>query len=551
MTGGETPIRRVRALLEAGRAEEAQQLLTSALRERGDDVQLLELLADCRLRSDRAGDAARILTRCMELAPTRSNAYFSLAELLERAGRPADVLAVYTSLSAALPDLAIAHFNRGVYLRRLGRLDEAVGAYRRAIALGIECPAEVWSNLGVILGELERHDEARGAFARALEADSAWVPALYNLGLLHEEFGERAAAFELFERVLTIDPDYHDALARIAHGSTSPDRDDSLIVRLRATLDRDDLLPGARETLTFALGKVLDSCGRYDEAFAAFVSGNAIARHRVEPYDRDANERDNAALRNCFDAQWLRRVNGVSQAPLVFVCGMWRSGTTLLQRMLGAHPALAPGGEITYFSARLDNAAAIQRRAAFAADESALYALGRGYLELIEQRFPGPRRIIDKRPDNWRHLGLLHGIFPQARFIVLRRDPLDTCLSVFFQQFGDELRYAVDLSDIAHYLRGCRDVLRYWKTLFPHRILEVQYERLVAQPEQVLQEACAFLELPWDAGMLEFSTRNDRVRTASVWQVREPLNVKSVGRAQRYAKHLSALVGALGDERDE
>jgi hypothetical protein len=170
---------------------------------------------------------------------------------------------------------------------------------------------------------------------------------------------------------------------------------------------------------------------------------------------------------------------------------------------------------------------------------------------LLQQRFPGSRRVIDKRPDNWRHLGLLHGLFPEARFIVMRRDPLDTCLSIFFQQFGDELRYASDLGDIAHYLRGCGEVLRHWQALFPQRIFDVQYERLVTQPELVLREVCAFLELPWDPRVLDYPTRNDRVRTASVWQVREPLHVQSVGRSNRYANHLRAIVEALGGARDE
>jgi tetratricopeptide (TPR) repeat protein len=491
----------------------------------------------------------RELARGIEVAPTVSETYFRLADLLERLGRPADVLTVYVNLCAALPDLAVAHFNRGVYLRRFGRLDEAVGAYRRAIALNVEGPAEAWSNLGVIFGELERHAEARAAFAQALDIDPTWIPALYNLGLLHEEFGEREAALELFERVLSIDPDYHDALARIAHARAVRDRDDPLVGRLRAALGRDDLHAGAREALSFALGKVLDDCGCYDEAFAAFGAGNAIARGRGKPYDRDASDRDNAALRDRFGTPWLSRAGSVSTAPLVFVCGMWRSGTTLLERMLGAHPTLVAGGEIAYFSARLEGEGSPERRAAIAADERALASLGRGYLELLRQRFPGARRVIDKRPDNWRYLGLLHGLFPEARFIVMRRDPLDTCLSIFFQQFGDEQRYATDLGDIAHYQRGCDEVLRHWRALFPQRILEVQYERLVTQPEQVLQQVCAFLGLPWDSRMLDFTAHNDRVRTASVWQVREPLHPRSIGRSRPYAKHLRAIVETLGVER--
>ncbi len=466
---------------------------------------------------------------------------------------PADLLEllveVYTRLSAARPQLPIAHFNRAVYLRRLGRLDEAADAYRVAIDLGIDGAADAWSNLGVVLGELERHDEARDAFVQAITVDPKWIPARYNLGLLHEEFGEREAALEQFERVLAIDPEYHDALVRVVHASVGHGTDDALAERVLARLRRTDLSSAAREALSFALGNALDACGRYDEAFAAYSAGNTIARGGAQPYDRDANERNNATLAASFDASWLTGVQSISAAPLVFVCGMWRSGTTLLERMLGGHPALTPGGEISYFSVRMDDESFGWLRSAFAGDPAVLRALGQGYVAMLEQRFPG-RRVVDKRPDNWRYIGLLHGLFPAAKFIVMHRDPLDTCLSIFFQQLdAEQLPYSTDLGDIAHQLRSSRELLRHWKTVVPNQILEVQYEDLVNTPEHTLEEVCRFIDLAWDPRMLDFATQRTRVRTASVWQVRQPLHSRSVGRWRHYQTHLRDIVEMLGEER--
>ena len=178
----------------------------------------------------------------------------------------------------------------------------------------------------------------------------------------------------------------------------------------------------------------------------------------------------------------------------------------------------------------------------------ALRSAAQGYLALLERRFPG-RRVIDKRPDNWRYMGLLHGLFPEAKFVVMHREPLDTCLSIFFQQLdAEQLPYSTDLGDIAHHLRGCRQLLQHWRTLFPNRILDVQYEELVGKPERTLKNVCAFLDLAWDQRMLDFASQPDRVRTASVWQVREPVHVRSVGRWRHYHNHLRDVVEVLGRE---
>jgi Sulfotransferase family len=298
--------------------------------------------------------------------------------------------------------------------------------------------------------------------------------------------------------------------------------------------------------LSFAFGSALEACGRYDDAFDAYAAGNAIVRGRVPPYDRAVGERELAELATRFGVQWLAEPQSVSSASLVFVCGMWRSGTTLLERMLGAHPALTSGGEIAYFTPYTVDDALGSNSGEPA--EAQLRSLGQGYVALLERRFPG-QRVIDKRPDTWRYLGLLHGLFPEAKFVVVQRDPIDTCLSIFFQHLdAEQLPYATDLGDIAHHLRGCRDLVRRWKTLFPNQILEVQYEDLVNRPEATLEAVCRFLGLAWDPRMLEFAAQRSRVRTASVWQVREPVHSRSIGRWRNFRSRVRAITEVLGME---
>jgi tetratricopeptide (TPR) repeat protein len=544
-------IGRVRNLLAAGRADDARALLATAVRQNERDTRLLELFAEFELESQRPVEAAQLLARAIDVDPMRSAAYFRLADVLDSLGRTDEVLSLYTRLCTVQPSLATAHFNRAVYLRRADRLEDALAAYRRAIALGVDGAAEAWSNVGVILGALERHDEARAAFAEALALDPLHVPAHYNLGLLHEEFGEREQAIDRFERVLSIDSGYYDALARIAGARRTTDPADPFIQRLRHALARPGLPAPTREALAFGLGKTLDECGRYDEAFAAYREANSSARTRSHRYDRGAAERYHDGVRAAFDRSWLDRTDPVSMRPLVFVCGMFRSGTTLLEHMLAAHPEVAAGGEIAYFNRQLDDRFAGFPAATAAAPPAQLKTLATGYLDELDRRFPGARLVINKRPDTFRFIGLLHGLFPEARFVVMQRNALDTCLSIYFQQLADELAYSTDLEDTAHYLLQYRSLVRHWQQLLPERIVEVRYEQLVREPRSVLEPLCDFLGLDWREDMQQPRASGSRVRTASVWQVREAVNDRSIGRWRHYARHLDDAVRMLGSEIDD
>jgi tetratricopeptide (TPR) repeat protein len=494
-----------------------------------------------------AGARAQALARLIELTPREPEHYFELAATYERLGMTEDVAEVCRRLTEARPDLAVAHFNLACCLRRLGRLEESLVSHEAALELGIERPEEVWTNIAVILAELHRHGQAREALARALALNADWIPALYDLALWHEEHGDRAVATDLFERILAIDPHYDDALMRLAHMATVGSPHDPLIARLQGALERTGLALPAREGLHFALGKAFDECGSHAQAFIHYRAGNEASRMRLAPYEREASEALFRRLRERFTATWLGSVEPVSDRPLLFVCGMYRSGSTLLEQMLARHPMVTSGGELGWFSAHLARGDA--RWPEYVTPES-LRAAGKGYLDHLESRFPGAVRVSDKRPDNFLYLGLLKALFPRLRVLHTVRDARDVCLSIYFQQFGDALPYAADLGDIAHYLRGYRGLMQHWRGLMPESMLDVDYGRLVAGPEHELREVCRFLGLDWCDGMLDFRESEARVRTASVWQVRQPLYTRSLGRWRHYAGQLGALGDLMTEDAD-
>jgi hypothetical protein len=197
--------------------------------------------------------------------------------------------------------------------------------------------------------------------------------------------------------------------------------------------------------LLFALAKAHDDCSRYEQAFAYYQQGNRYSGKRVGSYDRSGQEALTHQLMEAFFPERLAGLEPVSQVPLIFICGMFRAGTTLLEQQLAAHPQLAAGGEINFFNQQAPLPGALERAA------PQLRALGQAYLDYLQQTFPGGTRITNKRPDNFLYLGLLRALFPQACFIHSRRAPLDTCLSIYFQQFEAPLKWTAELLDIGHY----------------------------------------------------------------------------------------------------
>ncbi len=471
--------------------------------------------------------------------------WLQLTALLEQAGKPGEAEDFYRQLIEQQPELPVARFNFACFLRRRGRLEEALQQHQIALDLGIDQPEEVLSNMGVIHTELRRDGEARSCFDRALAIRPTYLPAMFNLALLHEEFGELPQALELFDRILDQDPGWYDALVRIAHARPVSDPEDPLLRKLRRALRRSNLDPLTRESLHFALGKVLDDCGRFEEAFAQYHLGNVISSDRSLRYDPTGEEERVSRIIAMFTPEWLAAATPVSDRPLVFVTGMYRSGSTLFEQVLAAHPRVAAGGEIEYFNQQL-----LQPGSRFPESLAGLspedwQRLGASYLEYLDRTFPAGAIVTNKRPDAFALLGLLKALFPNARFVHTVRDARDTCLSIWFQQFDGRLSYANDLADIAHHYRQYRRLMAHWRGVLGDSLFDADYDRFVAEPRPVAESLLGFLGLEWHEGCLEPQRTSTRVRTASVVQVRQPLYRRSSGRWRNYEKQLSGLARLL------
>ena len=475
-----------------------------------------------------------------------------LAAQQEDSGRFEEAAATCERVLALEPGRPNTWFNLARLQRFLGRFDAALASYQQALALGISQPEEVHLNRGVIFSDgLRRPDDAERELSTALRLRPDYVPALLNLANLHEDRGQRPQALAAYERLLAVAPDAHEGLARYAslRGIASPG--DPLVARLRGVLDSPSALVADKASIAFALGKLLDGCGAYDDAFAAYLSANRHSRAspgRQAPYDRIGHQKLIDDLIAAFDGKTAGAAERPDEkSPPLFICGMFRSGSTLAEQVLAGHTLVRAGGEIPFFPRLVATQLTPYPATVAGLRPEQRAGIAQRYRDTLAAVAQGAPHVTDKRPDNYLHIGLIKTLFPNARFIHTTRNPLDNALSIFFLHLDPGMGYALDLAHIAHHYREYRRLMAHWKSLYADDILDFDYDLFVRDPRPAVQRLLQFCGLPWEEGCMAFDRVSNAVRTASAWQVRQPLYNGSSGRWKHYSRHLQDLRAALGD----
>jgi tetratricopeptide (TPR) repeat protein len=526
----------------------------------GDVSEFLQL-AQRALGAGRVRDAAAALARAVEAQPGNAILRNNLGVLLEQLGQFEAALASYDAALARDASRADVHCNRANVLKALGR--DPVAGYRAALARD---PNHIRAthNLGVCLRELGQRDDAEPLLRRAVTLAPNSVDALVNLGALLQSKGAPNEALDCYARAAALDPnsaeaaagetmileqrgDFEQACARIAQafaaGPSHPDvavafasvagklrRHEEAIRALEAADARAGVGGDKRQAILFALGKLLDGAGRYAEAWAAFERGNALHPRK---FNRAAFTRMAEEVRARFPAGAFPGAapEGHPSEQPIFIVGMPRSGTTLVEQILASHPEATGAGELPH----IEQLALSGRAPAACAAE---------YLALLDAAGHGARRIADKMPGNFMHLGFIAAMFPRAHIVHIAREPLDTCLSCYFQHFNDGHEYSYDLADLAFVFREYERMMGHWHAL-GLRMLELRYEDIVTAQERETRRLLEFCGLPWDASCLRFHETRRLVRTASYDQVRQPLYARSVGRHRHYEAFIARLRDAL------
>lgn len=529
------------AFAALGRHKEAVSSFRAGLALRPDLAALHNNLGSA-LKSlgDHAGAEASFRA-ALALAPRQPSISFNLAALLIARDRPAEAAALLGEILKIKPNHVETLNNLGVALKNLGQFDAAEARFKRALALAPE-HADTHNNLGTLWHARGVLGKARACYKRALALRPDMARTWCNLGTTEAAFGDLDAARAALRRAIAIDPlvaGYHRNLVDLTRLSEG-DADHQALRQLAAQLDT---LPDAdRIDAHFALAKSYVDCNRPAEAMAHYRAGNALKRAQIV-YDEAATLQELAAIPARFPARWVRAGGGDPAALPIFIVGMPRSGTTLVEQILASLPGVHGGEEMDAFERVLE-----QFPPPETLDAAGLHALGEAYLARLRALAPGATRVTNKVPLNFRHLGLIHRVLPGARIVHLIRDPLDTCFSCFTKLFTGALDFTYDLGELGRYYRAYERVMAHWREALPAGImLDLRYEALVRDFVPEAQRLIAHCGLQWDAKCQGFHLTDRTVRTASLAQVRSPLFTSSIGRSAAFAAALAPLRAALGE----
>jgi tetratricopeptide (TPR) repeat protein len=538
------------ALARRGRLAEAAACYVSALALRPEFTEAHANFGELQLELGQPEMAAASCARALAINPDFAPAHHTLGNALVKLMRLDEALASFRRAVALKPDFTEAHMNLGSALRSIGHLDAAAAGYLRVLALKPEF-APAHAALAGVLRLQRRSEEAENSCRRALEIDPKSTSALVVLAELRADAGRFAQAEELHRRIISVDENALDSWAALAGMRRMTAADGEWLSAAQRLLAAP--LPARRELpLRYAVGKYFDDLGDFDRAFTHYRRANLLSVQCAPPHDRARLARTVDFIIRSHDRSWMDRnqaAENASERP-VFIVGMLRSGTSLAEQILASHPAVYGAGELTFFGAKtapaLANAAAAGHGPDFS--DAELHRLGANYLELLQRLSTGTKRVVDKFPGNFFLLGLIHAALPRARIIHMQRDPRDTCLSIYFQQFEAANTYANDLQDLAHYCGEYRRLMRHWSAILPGDVLlHVPYERLVMDTETWSRRMVDFVGLEWDARCLDFHRTERSVVTASRWQVRQAMSTSSVGRWRNYEHYLGPLAALSPD----
>ncbi len=503
---------------------------------------LANLLSD-QAEYDRAADHAR---RAIELNPRLADAYINLAGVETARQRYFEALRWLDALLMFAPDHAVALAAKALALKKLDRLEEALAAAEKAIAAAPN-NAEARNAQGLVLQALGKFDAALAAFdsAAALPGTVA-EQALVNRAILFMERGDSAAAETAFELAVKTFPRSASAWFNRADFKKFEAGDPAIAAMQSLAEQAGDISHGDKMLLHFALGKAFLDTGESARAFAHLDAGNRMKRAQID-YDAQATSQWMQSIAAAFPAELLRGIGGqgAASAMPVFVLGMPRSGTTLVEQILASHPAIHGAGELSHIQNIVTGLGDFPASVA-ALPAERLRTLGEKYLDQLRKLSGGRPHVVDKMPVNFAYAGLIHLILPGAKIIHCRRDPVDTCLSCYSKLFSAEQAFSYNLAELGAFHRDYQTLMAHWRAVLPaQNFLEVDYEDVVADLEREARRMLEFLGLPWDPACLDFHETKRPVRTASVNQVRQKLYKSSAGRWRKHARHLGPLLQAL------
>lgn len=537
------------ALLRSGQTALAEQLLREICARRDSDPEIWYYLGLIEAHTGRLEHAATSLRTCLKHAPTSVEAMNGLANLYSAQGRLLEAEKLYVKITSLRPDNAQAHYNLGVVLQTQLKLTEAVESYERALLLKPRW-VEANNNLGYAHYNLGELDKAYGAFQAALELRPKYEPSIAGAASILEKRKQHKEAYDLIRPLVDSREASCGVMLVYASICRHIDRCQDAIQQLEIMAAKHQILPTERCQLHFALTRLYDKNGAYDKAFAHATAANKL---KNSSFDRQAFSSMIDTMVGIFHREYkdtLPNSGSRSDRP-VFIVGLPRSGTSLVEQIVAAHPDAYGAGElndipkITNLIPGLFGNKTGYPECIESLQQSHLQKLADHYLATLDKLNPVATRVTDKLPLNFLHLGLISLLFPRARILHCRRDPMDNCLSLFLNDFSGIHEFAYDLEDLGFYYREYLRLMDHWKKVLVIPISDISYEELIRHPDTNFRKIISACGLEWDPQCSTYYESGRYVHTISHEDVTRPLYDSAIGRWMNYRKHLRPLQSSL------
>lgn len=539
------------ALYANGELKAATSFLERAIAQKPDNAEAYYNLGNVLSDQQQLAAAATAYQQAIAIKPDYAKAFSNLGAVCKDQGKLDTAIANLEMALRIDPDHLEALITLGVTLKSKGRLEEAVANLNRAVTINPN-HAEAHCNLGAILTDLGQLDQAGKSLQKAILLKENHAEAYNNLAVVLKVQGQLQPAEENLKKAIACRPDFPEAYFNLSITKKFTDTSEinTMADLLSRTVSADNKI-----FLNFALGKALADIKRDNEAFAYFLEGNRLKRKTIN-FNLADESKTFDRLKNFFSEDFFaaRKNFGSSDKTPIFILGMPRSGSTLIEQILASHPDVHGAGELYFIQQTLIQTLSSDLINSIPATVAKLTAdsasrLGEKYIEKIRNIEPDARFIIDKMPGNFLYIGMIRLMLPNAKIIHSVRGAEDTCLSIFRTNFTRVPNYAYDLTELAHYYRLYHDLMTHWQKLFPENIYNANYENLIENQEEETKKLLQFCQLDWHEECLDFHKTVRDVKTASNYQVRQPIYRSSIKGWQRFAKQLQPLVDGLGDLR--
>ena len=537
------------ALRDMGRLQEAVVSYKQAIQISPEIADTYYNLASVLVQLDELEESVSNFNKAIEIDPGHQGAYNGLGNALAFQGELDKAVTAYRKAIEINPGHRYAHNGLGNVLSDMGELDEAIASYRKAIKIDAG-HKEAYNGLGKALSSMGEIENAIAAYRKALEIEPSHKEACKGLANALSDYGEIDEAIEVYRRSIEINPEHTEAYRSLAKNKKFSEYDEDIRF-MEALYENENFANVQKMHLAFGLGKAYEDLGEYEKSMEFILQANRLKRTTFN-YSISEEEELFSKIKRTFSSEFFsnREGTGSQDRTPLFILGMPRSGTSLVEQILASHPDVYGAGELNDLARLTNEISSTESSKKFPVsivdlNSETLADLGKQYVACIRHRSGTAKYITDKMPQNFFYIGLIKVILPKAKIINCTRDPMDNCLSLFKNFFNEAHHYSYDMTELGQYYKLYLNLMQYWRDTLPGFIYDLAYERLVADQEDQIRRLLAFCDLPWDAACLDFHKTRRKVKTASNAQVRRPIYKDSVKLWKRYEKQLEPLRSAI------